>query len=139
MTSAESKRCLGCGYILEHLPEPRCPECGREFDPDDPRSFFVRRESGRAYFVAAVASAAAMGVPTVVFQWFLPLRLNAAGICLGAVGAVGLLVELTVIVAGILVLAGPAHRAEHRSLIATAILVGLAAIVASLLLSSELR
>ena len=27
------KCCLGCGYILEWLPEPRCPECGREFDP----------------------------------------------------------------------------------------------------------
>jgi hypothetical protein len=33
------KRCLGCGYILDGLPEPRCPECGRGFDPDDPETF----------------------------------------------------------------------------------------------------
>ena len=28
-------RCLSCKYDLTHLPEHRCPECGREFDPDD--------------------------------------------------------------------------------------------------------
>ncbi len=32
--SAPSKaRCLGCGYLLRGLPAPRCPECGRSFDP----------------------------------------------------------------------------------------------------------
>ena len=25
--------CVGCGYSLYGLPEPRCPECGRAFDP----------------------------------------------------------------------------------------------------------
>lgn len=25
-------RCIGCGYILVGLPEPRCPECGMPFD-----------------------------------------------------------------------------------------------------------
>lgn len=25
--------CIGCGYLLYGLPEPRCPECGRPFDP----------------------------------------------------------------------------------------------------------
>lgn len=28
-------RCQGCGYLLRDLPEPRCPECGRTFDPAD--------------------------------------------------------------------------------------------------------
>src|SRR5688572_14959917 len=28
-------RCMGCGYALRGLADPRCPECGREFDPDD--------------------------------------------------------------------------------------------------------
>ena len=37
--SPPHKRCLGCSYILDHLPENRCPECGRAFDPDDPRTF----------------------------------------------------------------------------------------------------
>jgi hypothetical protein len=26
--------CAGCGYLLYGLPEPRCPECGRAFDPN---------------------------------------------------------------------------------------------------------
>jgi hypothetical protein len=28
--------CLGCDYHIDGLPEPRCPECGRKFDPADP-------------------------------------------------------------------------------------------------------
>lgn len=27
--------CTECGYDLRGLPEPRCPECGTPFDPDD--------------------------------------------------------------------------------------------------------
>jgi hypothetical protein len=27
--------CANCGYCLRGLPRPRCPECGREFDPDE--------------------------------------------------------------------------------------------------------
>jgi hypothetical protein len=34
--------CLQCGYSLRGLPEPRCPECGRAFDPADPRTFGPR-------------------------------------------------------------------------------------------------
>lgn len=30
--------CLGCGYSLIHLQENRCPECGRAFDPANPRT-----------------------------------------------------------------------------------------------------
>ncbi len=32
-------RCLGCGYALRGLIEPRCPECGRAFDPNDPTTY----------------------------------------------------------------------------------------------------
>ncbi len=39
MTQPQPKRCLTCGYILDHLPEPRCPECGRAFDPSNPDTF----------------------------------------------------------------------------------------------------
>jgi hypothetical protein len=38
MSLPEHKRCLGCGYILDGLPEPRCPECGRVFDPVQPEN-----------------------------------------------------------------------------------------------------
>jgi hypothetical protein len=42
MDDTEHRQCLECGYILDHLPEARCPECGSEFDPEDPRTFRVR-------------------------------------------------------------------------------------------------
>jgi hypothetical protein len=29
-------RCRKCGYLLQGLPEPRCPECGTRFDVDPP-------------------------------------------------------------------------------------------------------
>jgi hypothetical protein len=31
--------CKSCHYPLKQLAEPRCPECGREFDPGDPSTF----------------------------------------------------------------------------------------------------
>lgn len=31
--------CKACGYPLDHLDQPRCPECGREFDPADARTY----------------------------------------------------------------------------------------------------
>ena len=35
---ARPTRCIDCGYTLDHLPENRCPECGRKFDPANPDS-----------------------------------------------------------------------------------------------------
>ncbi|MCI0366145.1 MAG: hypothetical protein L0Y44_06065 [Phycisphaerales bacterium] len=32
-------RCNDCHYSLENLTKHRCPECGREFDPNDPDTF----------------------------------------------------------------------------------------------------
>jgi hypothetical protein len=40
-------RCLMCDYSLRGLPENRCPECGRAFDPDDPRTMNMGREPGK--------------------------------------------------------------------------------------------
>ncbi len=34
--------CLDCDYPLDQLSSDRCPECGREFNPDDPSTFRVR-------------------------------------------------------------------------------------------------
>jgi hypothetical protein len=36
--------CLDCNYALRNLPSPRCPECGREFDPLDSKSMNMGRE-----------------------------------------------------------------------------------------------
>jgi hypothetical protein len=41
-------RCLGCNYLLRGLPENRCPECGREFDPNDPRTMNLGSVIGAA-------------------------------------------------------------------------------------------
>lgn len=37
--ASEQVRCLECGYCLGNPTRPVCPECGRPFDPDDPRTF----------------------------------------------------------------------------------------------------
>ena len=39
--SKPASRCIWCGYIVDHLPENRCPECGNAFDPDDPGNVVV--------------------------------------------------------------------------------------------------
>jgi len=38
--------CWECGYPLQGLPTPRCPECGREFDPADPATMNMGRHVG---------------------------------------------------------------------------------------------
>lgn len=35
----DRRYCLDCGYKLMGLAEPRCPDCGRPFDPNDPHTF----------------------------------------------------------------------------------------------------
>lgn len=42
MTNESPKYCTACHYRLDHLPENRCPECGRAFDPEDPTTFLGR-------------------------------------------------------------------------------------------------
>jgi predicted amidophosphoribosyltransferase len=33
--------CKTCRYDLRGLPEPRCPECGNEFDPNDASTYYA--------------------------------------------------------------------------------------------------
>src|ERR1035441_10641934 len=42
-SQAEPTFCIGCGYMLRQLPSNRCPECGRAFDPADPRTMSIGR------------------------------------------------------------------------------------------------
>jgi hypothetical protein len=44
----EPMTCNRCGYVLEHLSVPRCPECGERFDLNDLRTYAggpLRRET----------------------------------------------------------------------------------------------
>ncbi|UCE60312.1 MAG: hypothetical protein JSU63_00910 [Phycisphaerales bacterium] len=38
----DTAACKTCGYLLRGLCEPRCPECGKPFDPDDPKTYNAR-------------------------------------------------------------------------------------------------
>jgi hypothetical protein len=44
-------RCLSCKYDLRNLSEHRCPECGREFDPNDVRTFKTASRSNRRFWI----------------------------------------------------------------------------------------
>ncbi len=69
---------LGCGYVIDHLPEPRCPECGREFDLNCPETFYLRSPSVRRKVIRRSACAAvAFLAGAVGFAWLymlLPAR-----------------------------------------------------------------
>lgn len=43
---AERGLCRGCNYALRGLSGPRCPECGRAFDPADPATMNLGRPLG---------------------------------------------------------------------------------------------
>ena len=55
--SPRRKLCLGCGYVLDGLKEHTCPECGREFDVKNGKTFRWDPPLSRinnAWFVAAI-------------------------------------------------------------------------------------
>ena len=76
--------CRGCYYDLRSLPRGKCPECGKWFDPEDPRTFigcrpFVPRGVSIAItygsvlmlnlaFWLAVAPRAVPGSPSVTWR-----------------------------------------------------------------------
>lgn len=67
MDSPEAhKHCLNCGYIVDELAVPRCPECGRVFNPDDPKTYFTEAKCGWWYLMgiggAYAGLAATLGV-----------------------------------------------------------------------------
>jgi hypothetical protein len=70
MTFASSKtpqpavpRCITCGYVLLGLESRRCPECGREFDPADPRTVTLKPPFVSArYWMPGMALAGALAV-----------------------------------------------------------------------------
>src|SRR5687767_1183897 len=70
--------CRRCWYVLNHLPERRCPECGLAFDPGRPRTFrtvrrgrYRLRQAGRIAALLALAAAAWVAFQAVTLrgQW----------------------------------------------------------------------
>ena len=59
-------RCLGCQYDLANLPEHRCPECGKIFDPSDPRTFDPKRAPVWSAKVDLVVLLVAAASPLIV-------------------------------------------------------------------------
>jgi hypothetical protein len=66
MALPETMYCLSCGYDLRGLPENRCPECGRAFDPNKPTTYITRVESGRRYLLLASLGIIAVGLAFMV-------------------------------------------------------------------------
>jgi hypothetical protein len=65
--------CIGCDYSLANLPERRCPECGRAFDPSDPATFIRGRPLGQfgrwALGPPGWISFTLVGVPSFALLW----------------------------------------------------------------------
>jgi len=63
-----SPRCRGCGYSLVGLTEPRCPECGRRFDPAVPETYETRPPFlFWRYWLPAAAMTVTLGVAYGLF------------------------------------------------------------------------
>lgn len=68
--------CKTCQYPLKQLTEPRCPECGRGFDPKDPRTFdvpqrawFTRPQAWLAFVLCAFLGFLVVRVGIILFNW----------------------------------------------------------------------
>jgi hypothetical protein len=144
MSRERHKRCLGCGYILDGLPENRCPECGRAFDPSDLRTYLSKTYSGRPFLALAIvfASLWAIGVTVSLLEdagiveltgWpQLLLGLVMLGF-LGGAYSLGQCVD---------VLRRPVHATQHRSALIAATLISAIVVggfVGLLLVSEVLR
>lgn len=79
-------RCLECGYVLNGL-DGRCPECGRLFSRDDPRTYGVSRSPNRS--AALRAGLAMVGGFSIVIvaagHGILPLGIFYIGAAMGEV------------------------------------------------------
>ncbi|MEW6197355.1 MAG: hypothetical protein AB1601_01640 [Planctomycetota bacterium] len=123
MTLPEPKRCLGCGYILQGLPENRCPECGRTFDPRDQRTYYTTRVSGRRYLAVTTA-----GLVGLLLSWWL------ATVCFDPTAPISILCATLVVVVslGVFVCLAmdawrailvPRHLVQHRLALKAALMI----------------
>lgn len=106
-TSPPPRRCLRCGYVLEYLPEPRCPECGRTFDPADPRTF--RRDGPRPFEWQLTLLVAVVDMLMLPVCWWL-VHWMSAGTVLASLAPAAFAMVMTAGVAAAAVLMFPNLR-----------------------------
>jgi len=63
-------RCLDCKYDLRNLAEHRCPECGREFDPNDSGTFDYG-QARRIWTCVTISAICSLGCYPVLFVLWL--------------------------------------------------------------------
>lgn len=83
--------CLDCNYPLQGLPAPRCPECGRGFDPADETTFNPGRSVPRSaawavgpiswpvYLIAMLGCGVTLWrarLPGIVYSWKSPVMIG---------------------------------------------------------------
>jgi hypothetical protein len=72
-TPVQRTYCQNCAYILDGLPVNRCPECGREFDPNDPRLTRLPRKKNPGIvlvmYLAPLAISALFWIPSDSTKW----------------------------------------------------------------------
>lgn len=123
MIPPEPVRCVGCGYILEGLPENRCPECGRRFDPQDQRTYCTTRVSGRRHLAATTVSLIGL-----VLAWWL------ANLCFDPTAPMSILCAVLMVVVSLgvfvcLAIDGwrailvPRHLMQHRLALKAALMI----------------
>lgn len=69
----DTASCLGCGYSLRGLPENVCPECGRGFVPDAPKTYRVASVKPRWPFLPEAPprwQAVVLPIGTVVYVYW---------------------------------------------------------------------
>ena len=77
LPTSPTRHCLGCDYALDGLSEERCPECGRTFDHQDPRTFArddgtgVPLRSGKRYLILSL-----VGLVLILSIWPVTSILN---------------------------------------------------------------
>ncbi len=92
--------CRACQYELGGLEAGRCPECGRRFDPVDPKSF-RRRRSGPVWLMG-IGFACVVGLVAILGFWaaLLPDYGGSRHAAFGVLLAIGLVGGVTAAVLG---------------------------------------
>jgi hypothetical protein len=126
--TTEPKRCLTCGYILEHLPESRCPECGRGFDPEDSTTWCAQPKSGQAHLIGALTGA----VITIIWLVLtlpafvrLPSNDPVTPAQLVAPGLIAFGIEVVVVITAARALRQPSPVITRRPRLRAAVVIGL--------------